>query len=70
MSEGLGVRGTMLDFNPLFQLHYKVGYVYHMKPTFYKSLYVREGIFPELRHGHKNTLELYSLKPHLVEKVW
>ena len=43
MSEGLGQRGTMVDFN-LFQLHYKVGYIHHQRPTYYKALYVSEQI--------------------------
>ena len=33
----------MQSFN-LFQLHYKVGYAHHMKPTYYKSLYVSEKV--------------------------
>ena len=45
MGEGLGVGGTMLGFN-LFQLHHKVGYVHHTKPSYYKALDVSEGIFP------------------------
>eukprot|EP00117_Sycon_ciliatum_P005381 scpid48283/ scgid9350/ len=46
MSEGLGQRGTMMEFN-LFQLHYKVGYIHHQKPTYYKALYVSEHILPK-----------------------
>ena len=45
MVEGFGQRGGMLSFN-LFQLHYKVGYVHHQRPTYYKSLCVSEGILP------------------------
>lgn len=41
MREGLG---TMMDFN-LFQLHYKIGYIHHQKPSYYEALYVSEGIF-------------------------
>eukprot|EP00117_Sycon_ciliatum_P032485 scpid45126/ scgid25179/ len=43
MVQAFGLRGTMQSFN-MFQLHYKVGYVHHGKPTYYKSLYVSEKI--------------------------
>ena len=43
MTEGFGHRGQMSSFN-LFQLHYKIGYVHHQKPSYYKSLYVSEKI--------------------------
>lgn len=43
MVDGFGQRGTMTSFN-LFQLHYKTGYVHHQRPTYYKALYVSEGI--------------------------
>ena len=46
MVEGFGQRGGTLSFN-LFQLHYKVGYVHHQRPTYYKSLSMRE--FCQLR---------------------
>ena len=43
IANGFGSRGSMSEFN-LFQLHYKVGYVHHQRPTYYRALYVSQGI--------------------------
>ena len=39
MTYMFGHRGSMSSFI-LFQLHYKIGYLHHQKPMYYKSLYV------------------------------
>ncbi|XP_065178845.1 uncharacterized protein LOC135809422 [Sycon ciliatum] len=39
MVDGFGHRGPMASFN-MCQMQYKIAYLHHQKPTYYKSLYV------------------------------